>query len=302
MSQQIVPTQHILKDELSPEDMREQLLSKGFLRVNNLHFQQSDFMDISERLGQNFISEGLAEGQYRSVGASGRRQVLHRSESVFSAPGRYFELPLHGECYFEQRHPPPLLWFYCESGEGDYQSTTLCDGIALFERLNAEDQALFLNHPLCYERYHSADFWRTQYLVETPAALEDYLRSQDREWEWLENQGIKTRFTAPAVHMRKGVPVFINSFLPFGLRQLRRPEETRARVSFADGTPLDEALLLRVEAVAEGLTRRIDWKKGDIFVVDNTRMMHGREALSTEDPRKLQVRLSGCDVLEAFAP
>ena len=179
-------------------------------------------------------------------------------------------------------------------------STTLCDGIALFERLNAEDQALFLNHPLCYERYHSADFWRTQYLVETPAALEDYLRSQDREWEWLENQGIKTRFTAPAVHMRKGVPVFINSFLPFGLRQLRRPEETRA--SFADGTPLDEALLLRVEAVAEGLTRRIDWKKGDIFVVDNTRMMHGREALSTEDPRKLQVRLSGCDVLEAFAP
>ncbi len=65
--------------------------------------------------------------------------------------------------------------------------------------------------------------------------------------------------------------------------------------------PLDEALLLRVEAVAEGLTRRIDWKKGDIFVVDNTRMMHGREALSTDDPRKLQVRLSKCDVLEAFA-
>lgn len=194
------------------------------------------------------------------------------------------------------------MWFYCESGEGDYQSTTLCDGIALFAGLRPEDQALFLNHPLCYERYHSEHFWRTQYLVDTPEALEAYLRSQDREWEWLPDQGLKTRFIASAVHLRKGTPVFINSFLPFGLRQLRRPEETRARVSFADGTPLDEALLLRVEAVAERLTRRIDWKKGDFLVIDNTRMMHGREALSTEDPRKLQVRLSGCDVLADLAP
>jgi alpha-ketoglutarate-dependent taurine dioxygenase len=42
--------------------------------------------------------------------------------------------------------------------------------------------------------------------------------------------------------------------------------------------------------IADKITTKIPWKKGDILMVDNTRIMHGRRAFS-DNQRDIYLRL-----------
>ena len=42
--------------------------------------------------------------------------------------------------------------------------------------------------------------------------------------------------------------------------------------------------------IAERITTNINWKKGDILMIDNTRIMHGRRAF-TDETREIYIRL-----------
>ncbi len=58
-------------------------------------------------------------------------------------------------------------------------------------------------------------------------------------------------------------------------------------ITFADGTALSPQLLAEVEEVTARLTENLDWQDGDAAVIDNTRVMHGRRAV-TDPPHHLQ--------------
>jgi alpha-ketoglutarate-dependent taurine dioxygenase len=45
-----------------------------------------------------------------------------------------------------------------------------------------------------------------------------------------------------------------------------------------------------LNAIAEKITAEINWQKGDILMVDNTRIMHGRRAF-VDDKRNIYIRL-----------
>jgi len=81
--------------------------------------------------------------------------------------------------------------------------------------------------------------------------------------------------TAPLVPTRHGQRVaFCNNLLLHHGMQ--------AGVPFADGSDLDEAAYERLARLAGRLTVEVAWQSGDVLMVDNTRMMHGRRAILDE--------------------
>lgn len=292
----------VLKTNLSDllqDQVSQSLLEAGSLVLRTQVASLADFLQFSNQIGSHFISQGQESGQYRTVAASGTRQLIENRSDLFSITGyqQRHALPFHGEFFFQDLVPPQLLWFYCRkpSTHGGY--TLVCDGEQLFQKLARTDQALFSEQTLIYERWHTRDTWQRLFQLQSEALLEAHLNETGKTCQFHSDGSVTTHFPSPAIRFREGQPVFINSFLPFALRQTLRPEESKARIRFEDGTPITRELVLRVEQAAQALTRAIEWQTGDIALIDNTRMMHGRAELDPHESREVCVRMSDADFL-----
>jgi alpha-ketoglutarate-dependent taurine dioxygenase len=59
---------------------------------------------------------------------------------------------------------------------------------------------------------------------------------------------------------------------------------------FDDNSKIPDELIKELNRIAERITTNIDWQKGDILMIDNTRIMHGRRAF-TDETREIYIRL-----------
>jgi alpha-ketoglutarate-dependent taurine dioxygenase len=50
--------------------------------------------------------------------------------------------------------------------------------------------------------------------------------------------------------------------------------------SFANGQPLSEKLMKQTAELAEKYTQEIQWQDGDIVIINNKRVLHGRRAIT----------------------
>lgn len=55
------------------------------------------------------------------------------------------------------------------------------------------------------------------------------------------------------------------------------------RITFADGTEIPDELLAEFRRLTTELTEEIDWQDGDLALIDNTRVMHGRREILDTD-------------------
>jgi alpha-ketoglutarate-dependent taurine dioxygenase len=55
------------------------------------------------------------------------------------------------------------------------------------------------------------------------------------------------------------------------------------RYRLADGSEVTADEIEDMRALAETVTHEINWQDGDIAVLDNTRVMHGRRAIADAD-------------------
>ena len=172
---------------------------------------------------------------------------------------------------------PDLLWFFCRvpnvPGEG---RTGFCDGVDIFRSMSTAIRAELVESTI---RWH----------VRVPRTyLEEQLHSrfEDLAARWLDGRpncqytvhadsSIEVDHAVPAIRRTQfgNELAFCNSLLsrmPF--REVHMEDVHR----FVPG--------LSREAIAEAMERAhekmhyIDWEPGDIVFVDNTRVMHAREA------------------------
>ena len=52
-------------------------------------------------------------------------------------------------------------------------------------------------------------------------------------------------------------------------------------------TPVPEEWLQAIKATGDRLTAAIDWQQGDVLVLDNTRFLHGRTAITDAAERQI---------------
>ena len=63
-------------------------------------------------------------------------------------------------------------------------------------------------------------------------------------------------------------------------------------VTFGDGEHIDENILDYITETAVRLTTPLVWETGDVALVDNKRVMHGRHPFSGSNKREIVVSLA----------
>lgn len=187
---------------------------------------------------------------------------------------------------------PDLLWFYCVKAASSGSQTTVCDGFRVWDSLTEGSRKLFADQPLRYTRRNiPAVMWQrlAAVLSGNGAKPEDMTVA---DLYRLANKGSEVEFTEQAdgsityeylVHAAH--PTYWSDRMAWANSILGPSYNYEAPdIRFADGTAIPEDITAEYTEVSEQLTEEIAWEDGDIVLIDNTRVMHGRRAIT--DPNR----------------
>ncbi|HEY9832541.1 MAG TPA: amino acid adenylation domain-containing protein [Stenomitos sp.] len=226
--------------------------------------------------------------------------------------GEYGDLPregVSGKVYGSTPYPPdkailfhnesshlhrwPLkIWFFCVQPAQQGGETPILDCRKIYQILNSKLRKKFEEKQLMYVRNYIDGLdvsWQDFFHTTDKAEVENYCRQAGIEFEWLANNGLKTRKIRPAVagHPKTGELVFFNqlqlhhiSCLDSGFRQsllsLFDQDQLPRNVYYGDGTPIEDSVMEEIGAIYQENQISFPWQKGDILMLDNMLTAHSR--------------------------
>jgi alpha-ketoglutarate-dependent taurine dioxygenase len=205
------------------------------------------------------------------------RQPVDPAANIHTVDGGVGAFALHPEL---SREPwkPDAAFFACLSAPSRGGQTLICDGVALVREMPEE-----MRHGLEHRRLlYLMRCWPAllDYWLGTPEPSDARLAAPPPQCPYffrrLPGGAIVRGFTRPALHkpMFADAPAFGN-FLLFARFTRERP----GYPVLDDGQPVPEAWLQAIQAAGERLSAAIEWRPGDLLMLDNTRFMHGRTAI-----------------------
>ena len=199
---------------------------------------------------------------------------------------------------------PSKIFFCCLSAAETGGATPLCrsdDLWAALKEKNPKWMSLFVDKGLRYRSHMPANddaqsgqgrSWKSTLSVDSAEEAEARLRSLGYTWEWQTDRSLIAETPKlPAVKsLNDGSQSFFNQLIAAhrGWRKLGQSQQPA--VTLGDRTIIPEEVMEQIIEVSEKFVVAADWRDGDVILLDNHRVMHGRYPYSGQ--RKRQVILS----------
>lgn len=213
---------------------------------------------------------------------SPNRLVLDGANNIQSVNLGTEPFPLHPEL---SREPwkPDACFFHCIDAPLQGGETTYCDGVELVRRLPQQVRAALENRSMLYVQ------------PAPPAILHYWLRTNEPTNAQLAHPpapcpyrfrrfdaGIVRYFTRPALHRTLlGNKLAFGNFLLFARDYLKLDSIPL----FDDGSVVPDWIVDAIREAAAPITFAVEWQAGDILILDNSRFMHGRNAIAEPGDR-----------------
>ena len=219
----------------------------------------------------------------------------HRTERVFTANEAPpdIEIYLHHELAQTPLHPT-RLFFYCEVAPDTGGATPICRSDWLLARLRhrlpefaARCERLgvrYINIMPQGEDMESGQGrgWRATLGADNRIEAEARLKSLGYGWSWFD--GCVLRACSPALPAVRTLPsgksVFFNQLIAAWRGWSDRRNEAERSICFGDHSEIPDADMQVVAEIAEQMTVDLQWQAGDMALVDNMQVMHGRRPYS----------------------
>lgn len=225
-------------------------------------------------------------------GAYNKRETINGDKTLLTVTGANlrFAVPLHGEMHYT-KNKPDVLWFYCVTPALKDGETTVCDGIAVYNALSNSTKELFLTKKIKYIRSYPKEIWQDIYKTDDLAQVADICKGNETKLEIQEDKSIATEYLCSAIIDSKysQEKAFVNNILPVTTQEEIQGSKA-SLVRFEDGSKIPSEVISELKEVTEKLTINVSWQPGDIVLVDNSRMLHGRRAFA-DNQREIYVRL-----------
>ncbi|KYF66721.1 non-ribosomal peptide synthetase [Sorangium cellulosum] len=208
----------------------------------------------------------------------------------------------------ESSHLPrwPLKqWFFCVQAAPEGGATPIVDCRRLYDALAPDVRERFRRSGLLYVRNFTPGFdvgWQDFFHTTDPAVVEERCRAGGMRCAWLAGGRLRISQRGPAVlaHPKTGEPVFFNQIQLHHPAYLEAPvresllamvgEEWLPRnVTYGDGAPIEVETTRALGEAYERCAVRFPWQEGDIILLDNMLVAHGRDPFS--GPRKIVVAM-----------
>jgi len=188
--------------------------------------------------------------------------------------------------------PPDLVAFYSRKSAKTGSQTTLCDGTQLYDAMPERIKQLF-NSPMVVSRNLPEHLWKNYVANEHPQLNDAAQVTPQHLQELMDMLPGQTGEINEAgdLHYRLGLSPVLNDSgkLSFANAILGPSFNYDAPCyEFEDGSVLKEALKQEIAELAEPFTLELNWHDGDMILIDNRRVMHGRRAIEG-DPNARQL-------------
>lgn len=269
------------------EWLEEQLLAHGAVLFRGFSIRTQElFQDAVTFLGGDTLNYVDGNSPRSKLGGGVYTSTEYPPE---------FFISLHNELSYSARWPS-RVFFCCIVAPGEGGETPLADSRGILRRLPAHVRDAFVQKQVKYIRnLHGGaglgPSWQKTFEAEDRATVEQFLQETDSDFQWNDDGSLTVTQIRPAtaVHPRTGEEVWFNqadqfhpsTHPPAVYESLMafydgREDLMPQTASFGDGTPMDRALLDEVRRAAGEEMRLFPWQEGDLLMVDNMLVAHGR--------------------------
>jgi alpha-ketoglutarate-dependent taurine dioxygenase len=242
---------------------------------------------------------------YRS-GEGSRTKIAEGVYTSTEAPPQY-QIPLHNELTCTD-NPVSYICFYCETapapgsgqtnlGYTERASDAIKSDSELWDLFNGKTLKYISRHPPEGNYFtwvnNTHRTWQDTFETNDKSEVENICREKGFEFHWL-GEWIEVIRRAPAIHaadktfdhpywynqahlyhsnprIRGG---YVNDFLANLVYS--DPTTRQYDIEFDDGTQIPQEAIYRIYDIMEEQTIQFDWKKGDVLLLDNKQILHGR--------------------------
>lgn len=212
---------------------------------------------------------------------------------------------LHNENSYQNTWPLKIF-FFCETAPEEGGETPIADVRKVFARISPETRERFMRKGWMYVRNFGDGFglpWTTVFQTTDKAAVEQYCHENGIEVVWKDGDRLRTMAVRPAIakHPRTGEMSWFNhatffhvSTLEPSIRDLLIEEfaadELPTNTAYGDGSQIELDVLAEMRQAYQEETVTFSWQRGDILLLDNMLVAHGRAPYS--GARKILVGMS----------
>ena len=247
--------------------------------------------DVQDANAFDAAVEAYGAENFRYADSLSNAVRVNVTDRVFTAN----EAPPETEIYLHHEMAqtpiyPSKLFFYCEIAPSQGGATPICRSDRLIEHLQDAKPDLLAQFAQKGVRYtHTMPphddpasgqgrGWRSTLGVETKVAAEDRLAKLGYDCEWQDGETL--RVTTPVLDavrtIADGRCVFFNQLIAAYRGWADDRNDPSRSIAFGDGSAIDAADMATAISLADDLTYDLNWQAGDVALIDNFLVMHGR--------------------------
>lgn len=200
---------------------------------------------------------------------------------------------------------PMKIGFFCVQPAQAGGETPIVDCRQVYQQLSPQVRNRIRQKRLMYERNFVPGLdvdWRDFFQTADRTAVEQRCHANGVECTWLENDGLRIQQVRDAIaqHPHTQEWVFFNQLqlhhfsyidanTQASLRSLLGDQCLPRQVYYGDGSEIEPEVLAEINAAYDACAQQFTWQQGDLLMLDNMLMAHGRRAF--QGPRKIVVAL-----------
>lgn len=250
----------------------------------------------------------LAGDPLSYVGGVTPRSSVHGT--VYTATDAPPELAIVQHHEMSYHHVTPrYLGFYCDAAPQSGGATPITDGRRFARTLEAaapEVLAAFEDRGVLFVRnYNAANFkgWREAWNTSDRGELETMLRASGIEWDWLDEDWLRTRQRLPAIlrDPESGSRILFSCVHLWHRSYVAKmnastghllpddPAEQPYATFFGDGSPIPDEFIALMHETYRAQALAIPYVERDFMIVNNLLATHGRQPYTP--PRRVFVTM-----------
>jgi alpha-ketoglutarate-dependent taurine dioxygenase len=240
-----------------------------------------------------FVREFSGKSLIDYVGGASPRVKLGAGVYTSTEYPQNYTLSLHNELSYTYRWPE-YLYFCCVTTSMRGGETSLGNSRAILKGIDEKVVREFKRKKIKYVRnLHGGEgtgySWQEAFETDDRLVIEEHCRAGGINFKWRDDGGLTLSEVRPAtaLHPATGEEVWFNQadgFHPSGIDRetyallisTMKEEEFRLNSYYGDGAPLDLAALNHAREVIRSETVLVEWRAGDILILDNLLTAHGR--------------------------
>ena len=188
---------------------------------------------------------------------------------------------------------PLKIYFCCLRAAEQGGETPIADTQKVYERISPATREKFARKKIMYLRNYGDGFglpWQETFQTKDRGVVENYCREHEIEFEWKSDDRLRTRQIRPAIrpNPRTGEMVWFNHGACFHITSLEPAVREALLKSFAeqdlpyntyygDGSTIENEVADELRAAYQAEKLIFPWKNGDVLLLDNMSMAHGRQ-------------------------